>query len=52
MNAGQIMTRNVWTVGPSATAREVARCLADRRVSAVPVVDPRAPFSVSSARAT
>jgi CBS domain-containing protein len=39
MNAGQIMTRKVVTVSPSATVREVARCLADHRVSAVPVVD-------------
>jgi CBS domain-containing protein len=39
MNASQIMTRKVVTVSPSATAREVARCLADHHISAVPVVD-------------
>src|SRR4051812_30102158 len=39
MNAGQVMTRQVVTIEPSLSAREIARCLAQHRISAVPVVD-------------
>src|SRR5947209_890315 len=40
LTAGEIMTRDVATVGPSATLREIAELLAARRISAAPVVDP------------
>ncbi|MGB7301542.1 MAG: CBS domain-containing protein [Burkholderiaceae bacterium] len=39
MKAGDIMTIDVTTVGPSATVREVANLLLKRRISGVPVVD-------------
>lgn len=39
MKVGDIMTRNVISVPPDAPALAVARMLADRRISAVPVTD-------------
>ena len=39
MLAGEIMTRDVLSVGPETPAAEIARCLVERGVSAVPVVD-------------
>ncbi|MDP6704965.1 MAG: CBS domain-containing protein [Alphaproteobacteria bacterium] len=39
MEAQDIMTRNVVTVGPDATVREIAQLLVDKHVSAAPVVE-------------
>ncbi len=39
MEAQDIMTRDVVTVGPDATVQEIAQLLVDRHVSAAPVVD-------------
>ena len=38
MQAKDIMTTSVVTVGPDATVREIAKLLLDRRISAVPVI--------------
>jgi CBS domain-containing protein len=38
MQAKDIMTRDVATVSPSASVREVARLMVDKRLSGVPVV--------------
>lgn len=40
MNAGDVMTTDVATVGTMATVQDVAKILLERRVSGVPVVDP------------
>lgn len=40
MQAKDIMTTTVVTVRPDATVREIAKLLLERRISAVPVVDP------------
>ena len=39
MDVERVMTRDVVSVGPDATLREVAKLLVERRVSGVPVVD-------------
>ncbi|MEZ5856060.1 MAG: CBS domain-containing protein [Hyphomicrobiaceae bacterium] len=39
MNASEIMTRNVVTVGPQTPVREVAETMSKHRISGVPVVD-------------
>lgn len=39
MRAGDVMTREVVTVGPETSVRDVARLMLDRRISGVPVVD-------------
>lgn len=39
MIARDIMTRAVYTIRPEASAQEVARLLAEKRISGVPVVD-------------
>ena len=39
MNASEVMTKNVVSIGPDAPTRVVAKLLLDRRISAVPVVD-------------
>lgn len=39
MQARDVMTTNVITVSPETTVREVAQCLLERGISAVPVVD-------------
>jgi len=39
MNAADVMTTNVATVGPGAEVQEIARLMLRRRISAVPVVD-------------
>jgi CBS domain-containing protein len=39
MRAGNVMTRDVITVGPDADVRSIARKLLEHRISAVPVVD-------------
>ena len=39
MNAGEIMVRDVVTVGPEAPVREVASLMLQRRISGVPVID-------------
>jgi CBS domain-containing protein len=39
MRAGDVMTRDVVTVGPTTTVTELARLMLDRRISGVPVVD-------------
>lgn len=39
MQARDVMTTNVITVSPDTTVQEVAQCLLDRGISAVPVVD-------------
>lgn len=39
MRAGDIMTRGVITIGPSARIQDAARLLADHHISGVPVVD-------------
>ena len=39
MQARDVMTTNVITVTPETTVREVAQCLLERSISAVPVVD-------------
>jgi CBS domain-containing protein len=39
MNASDVMTRNVLSIGPEAPTREVARLLLDKSISAVPVID-------------
>ena len=39
MNAADIMMRNVISVGPDASVREVASLMLERRISGVPVVD-------------
>jgi CBS domain-containing protein len=40
MKAAEIMTKDVVTVEPGATVRDVAMLLRDKRISAVPVVEP------------
>ena len=40
MNAADVMTKNVLTVGPDASVQDVARILLTNRISAVPVVGP------------
>jgi CBS domain-containing protein len=39
MNAAEIMTRKVVTIPPTMHARDIARLLAEHRISAVPVVN-------------
>ena len=39
MTVGQYMTRNPITVGPDATAEQIARLLVQHRIGCVPVVD-------------
>ena len=39
LTAGDIMTRDVQTVFPHTSLRYVAKLLAERRISGVPVVD-------------
>lgn len=41
MRAGEVMTRDVVTVGPDATVREAARMMDDLNVGALPVCDGR-----------
>jgi CBS domain-containing protein len=40
LQASDIMTKKVWSVGPETPLREVARLLLDHGISAVPVLDP------------
>jgi CBS domain-containing protein len=40
MQARDIMTTGVITVGPDAEVAEITKCLLDNRISAVPVVEP------------
>lgn len=39
MQASDIMTTEVWTVGPDTPLQDLAKLLVDRRISAVPVLD-------------
>jgi len=39
MNASEVMTKSVVSIGPDTSTRAVAKLLLDRRISAVPVVD-------------
>lgn len=48
MNVGDVMTRDVETVAPGTSVKEVARLLSWRRISGVPVVQDGVPLGVVS----
>lgn len=52
MQASDIMTTEVCTVGPDTPLQDVAKLLVARRISAIPVLDGGDGSSASSAKAT
>ena len=52
MKVADVMTREVISVAPETSLRDVARLLVDHQISGVPVVDAEGPASAWSRRRT